>query len=126
MAGPFPYWLSRTPPFAGAWVTVSWGTNQEQCGALIDTGADSTFIPSWLVSRLSLRQLNDEVDVSGPMVPNEEIQRLYAANLSFLGLTFDAHPVVPSTWWPDIIIGRDIINQWVLTLDGPNRNFLIR
>lgn len=126
MAGPFPYLLTRMPPFPGAWVTVSWGRNQEQCRALIDTGADSTFIPAWLVSRLSLRQLNDEVDVSGPMVPDEEIQRLYAANLSFLGLSFDAHPVVPSSWWADIIIGRDIINRWVLTLDGPNRTFLIR
>jgi hypothetical protein len=126
MADPFPYFLSRTPPFPGAWVTVSWGTNQEQCQALIDTGADSTFIPAWLVRRLSLRPLTDEVDVSGPMVPDEEIQRLYAANLSFLGLTFDAHPVVPWTRYDDVIIGRDIINRWVLTLDGPNRTFLIR
>ena len=86
-------------------------------------GADRTTIPNWLVGVLHLRQLNDEVVVSGPQMPSA-MQRLYAANLAFLGMTFDAHPVVPMPW-PEILIGRDIINSWVLTLDGPNRNFLI-
>ena len=126
MADSFPYLLRRMPPFPGALVTVSWGPNQEQCPALIDTGADSTFIPSWLVGALHLRQLSDEVDVSGPHVRDAEIQRLYVANLAFLGLTLDAHPVVPFHYYDEILIGRDIINDWVLTLDGPNRSFSIR
>lgn len=122
---PDPYLLRRMPPFPGASVTISWGNHSEQCWALIDTGADSTFIPTRFVGALHLRPLNDLVDVSGPQVPDMEVQRLYAVNLAFLGLTFDAHPVVPYNW-PEILIGRDIINEWVLLLDGPNRVFTIQ
>jgi hypothetical protein len=106
-------------------VTLSWGTNTAQWWAIIDTGADSTFIPMRFVAELRLKPLVEKVDVSGPDIVDEEIHRLYAVNLDFLGLTFKAHPVIPWAKWPEIIIGRDIINEWVLTLDGPNQNFTI-
>jgi predicted aspartyl protease len=124
MSGPFPYHLREMPPYPGASVSVSWGNHYEQCWAVIDTGSNHTIIPAWLVGALHLRRLNDEVDVSGPQMLTEK-QSLYAANLAFLGLTFDAHPVVP-LGWPEILIGRDIINKWVLTLDGPKQTFFIR
>ena len=120
---PFRYLLGEMPPFPGASVSVSWGNHSEQCWALIDTGSNMTFIPAWLVGALNLPRLNDEVDIGGPQMPGEK-QSLYAANLSFLGLTLTAHPVVP-LGWPEILIGRDIINTWVLTLDGPDQSFLI-
>lgn len=47
------------------------------------------------------------------------------ANLTFLGLSYPNWPVISNNRWDEILIGRDIINKWRLTLDGPNQQFTI-
>jgi hypothetical protein len=124
MAGRHPYFWTSPPPFPGCYVRVSWGTKSRSCVGIIDTGADQTFIPSSITKELHLRKIDDSVDVDGPDSPNEP-QDEYIANLSFLGLDIPNWPVISNDKWNEILIGRDIINDWLLTLDGPNGYFTI-
>ena len=125
MLGPFAHLLRHPPhPYPGMSITVSWYGRQDVLWAQIDTGADVTFIPDWLVGHLRLRPLNDWVELVNPRAQKENFP-LYSADLTFLGLTFRAQPVVPMDW-DEVLIGLDILNAWVLTLDGPNRRFSIQ
>ena len=70
-----------------------------------------------------MRRLHQKVQVFG-LGFNGEWRNLYVANLAFLDLKLESFPVVPVDY-PEILIGRDIINDYILTLDGPNRLFSI-
>jgi predicted aspartyl protease len=120
------YLLSSHPPVPGCSVTLKWGNNSKQCWAIIDTGADRTCIPLECVANLSLRQIQDngDIQVTGPSSIGNTQQGLYVVNLHFLGLSFSNHPVVPINWH-EILIGRDIINDYTLTLEGKKRLFSI-
>lgn len=124
MGGPHPYFWTFPPPFPGCYVRVSWGKKSKSCIAVIDTGADQTFIPVAITKELNLRKIDDSIPVGGPDAPDEP-QDEYLANLSFLGLTIPNWPVISNNRWDEILIGRDIINDWKLTLDGPNQQFFI-
>jgi hypothetical protein len=100
------------------------GNKSRPWKAIIDTGADRTFIPVAVTGQLHLKKIDDSVDVYGPDAP-EGPQDEYVADLNFLGLSFPYHPVIASDKWNEILIGRDILNRYVLTLDGPNRQFTI-
>lgn len=121
MAGPFAYrsGFGFTPAPAED-VMISWRGRTEHLQALIDSGASGTLIPESLVSKLSLRKIAT-IKTSG-YDGRVEWRSVYVADISFLGFTFDRHPVVaaPRTY---ALIGRDILNRYKTMLDGPRLEF---
>lgn len=57
-------------------------------------------------------------DVSGEWRPAP----LYVVDVAFGGLTFPALPV-GGTAYPIVLIGRDILNDLIVTFDGPGLTF---
>jgi predicted aspartyl protease len=124
MPGPFTYLWTDMPPVPGGGILISWGNKSKACAAVIDTGASHTCIPASIANELHLRQVEEDVIVvSGPQRSGEK-RNVYVSNFSFLGFDFHNHPVV-SIEWHEVLIGRDIINKWLLTLDGPKQVFTI-
>ncbi len=84
--------------------------------ALVDTGADATIIPRALARRLNLPVLA-EVGVGG------------SGGLSQRATVHSAVVEVAGSRWPaqvialgaEPLIGRDLLNQWIVTLRGPDR-----
>jgi predicted aspartyl protease len=88
----------------------------------LDTGADQTTIPLVTAQELRLRQIGDS-DVKGATGAWES-RPLYAVDISFGGLAFPS-VVVMAIDYPVVLIGRDILNDLVVTFDGPNATFTI-
>lgn len=84
--------------------------------ALIDTGADMSFIPETFalnlglteVGRMPIRTLSDETP---------ELRTLYAVRIK-IGEMFD-ELVRVAAWGDEILIGRDILRKLTLLLCGP-------
>ncbi len=87
---------------------------------ILDTGADQTLIPVVTARELRLRQIGD-VSI-GDANGGWKSRPLYKADLAFGGLSFAALPVAGIDY-PVVLIGRDILNDLVVTFDGPNRTF---
>lgn len=125
MLGPFPYqYLGRYPdelPAPVCTVIISWGPNSRSIPALIDSGADGTFIPKDVAMSLRLRK-TDEVEVSGAAGEDEE-QGIYTANLDLEGIRFRNYPVISNSKRKYAIIGRDILNRYSTILNGPHEEF---
>lgn len=91
------------------------------CQALIDSGADITIIPEETIQALSLWEI-DRQPVGG--VTCEPVEKLvYLARIEVQGMYF----VCPIMGWPQpyALLGRDILNQWLVHLDGPSQRFEI-
>lgn len=89
--------------------------------ALVDTGADQTFVPQRTIAALGLQLITDDLEIhdgTGKTTPGE----LYRAHLEFEGVTF-TNLAVAATDYPVVIVGRDIINGFVATFDGPAGEF---
>jgi len=136
MPGPFPYRVtasvlsSGTPiefgiPAPVCDVTVSFRGNLETIPALFDSGATRTVLPHRLVALLNLIQLNDDVEVTVAN-GNKSKRSLYMADLSFLGLSFPRHIVLTLENRHHMLIGRDILNRYKTTLDGPADQFSLQ
>jgi len=94
-----------------------------ECTAMVDTGASHTAVPTSILDSIRAPYL-DEVTAAG-----------YDGSLVRLDLR-EASLVVIEPGWPlparfsglrvialpdegEILLGRDVLNQWVITLDGP-------
>lgn len=92
--------------------------------ALLDTGADMSVLPGMVIEALGLaplRYLNIQAFENG-----RKVTRTVAVYVIHLrtpgGLPDGVLEVVQHEFAPDeryIIIGRDLLNLWRLTLDGP-------
>ena len=96
--------------------------NQTGLGALIDTGADITAIPLNVARRLGLRH-RGIVFVEGST--GERVPRhTFGANVSIDGVLWFALRVM--AWNEDsVLLGRDVLNHYHITLDGPNLTLTI-
>lgn len=112
------------PPAPGCQITIRNSHRSQTLDALIDSGAGQTYIPRHLVQDLSLRMVRD-VSVSGA-AGNDEMEGMYLANIEFLGLRFDAFPVISLRKRPYVIIGRDILNRYKTILSGPTQTVTIK
>jgi predicted aspartyl protease len=83
--------------------------------AQIDTGADMTMLPIAVLEQVGARFEGTRVayDFSG----QRHIADLYAVLLSFAGRKFYL-PVIAQENVSEGIVGRDILNDFVLTLNG--------
>ena len=82
---------------------------------LVDTGADCTLVPARVVRRLGLPQV-DAITVIGVGGARRR-STMHAATLALGERRFVARVVA----FPDeAVLGRDVLNQTVVTLDGPS------
>lgn len=103
-------------------VIISFNGNDKPLSALIDSGADCTFIPDDIVTSLFLKKKRN-MDIWG-ITKDVDHKGLYTVTIKFLNLEFPDHPVV--SWGKDfVLIGRDIINRYKTILDGPSLQFSI-
>ena len=81
---------------------------------LVDTGADCTLVPAQVVRRLGLPQ----IDVIGLTGIGDAKRRatVHAAAVEFGGVRVLARIVA---FVDEAILGRDVLNQAVMRLDGP-------
>ena len=88
--------------------------------ALLDTGSDITTLTQRVVRTLGLNPIG-EIPVVGATGASE-LRSLYRANLDFLGKTYRNQGLTLLNV-SYILIGRDILNEWVTTLNGPRLTF---
>lgn len=95
------------------------GDEWYQLAALVDTGADLTLVPDVIAERAL--PVAGTIDVRGV---TGEVQRvpLYRADVEVADLRLSA---LVAGFGPDAIIGRDLLNRLIITLNGPDRSLTI-
>lgn len=88
--------------------------------AKIDTGADGSIIPEDLVQTLNLIDFDEIVTVA--FNGRLEKQPSYLIDLAVAGRTFTDLEVVAAPI-PYLLLGRDVLNQLVTILNGPEQGF---
>ncbi|MDQ7821141.1 MAG: retroviral-like aspartic protease family protein [Armatimonadota bacterium] len=113
----FPYDTRRTPPAPVLPVRLGrpQGEPAAAVAALVDSGADITVLPEGLARVLGLPQVS-EVTVRG--VAGTARVPVYAAELEAAGTRRIVEVVEVGA---EALLGRDVLNGWVVTLDGPAR-----
>ena len=85
--------------------------------ALVDTGADQSVIPDRIVAALGLIQLDQQL-VRGfdgtPRTLATYYIRIQVRDLDLIDLEVIASPTVDNA-----VLGRDVLNRYKVTLDGP-------
>jgi predicted aspartyl protease len=85
--------------------------------ALVDTGADQTVLPARLIAELRLVG-RDAVEVRGYDGTARTLPT-YLVRLQVRDLTPIDVEVIGSSDVPNVILGRDVLNRYTITLDGP-------
>lgn len=111
-----PYDASLDPPAPVVPVRISGPVGDEavMVPMLVDTGADCTLVPARIVRQLGLPQI-DVVGVTG-VGGGRRQTTVHAASVELGGPRMLARVVA---FADEAILGRDILNQSVVTLDGP-------
>ena len=102
-------------------------SSPEQLPALIDSGADGSVIPEYLVHRLNLAQVGG-IWVGGYDDSDEDLEfrPVYSIHFTIGTLEPFITRVIPRSTDDYITIGRNVINDWILTLDGPKRKTYLK
>jgi predicted aspartyl protease len=111
-----PYDASVDPPAPMVPVRIAGPVGDEavMLPMLVDTGAECTLVPALLVRQLGLPQI-DVIGVTG-VGGGRTRTAVHAASVELGGLRMLARIVA---FADEAILGRDILNQAVVTLDGP-------
>lgn len=114
--------LGEDYPAPYVMVQVTWRGQSRDLPGLIDSGADGTTIPKFLVGVLDLEKIGEVIvdDANG----RSENQDLVVADIELHGFSIAALPVA-ATDYPFILIGRDILSQLVTELNGPAITFTL-
>lgn len=91
--------------------------------ALIDSGAFKTVIPEECVSRLRLVPVRPFSPEGYKIQKKKQEHYSYIVKISFKGLTFVIEALAVNR--KSVLVGRDILNDLKLILDGKNLNFEI-
>ena len=109
------------PPAPFAEITITNPTNSKQVlavGMLLDSGADITLIPEWVIDRLEAETIPnsryDLVGFTGDPVTFSAVR----LELTFCGKVFRGQFLPVQEEWG--IIGRNVLNSLSITLDGPS------
>lgn len=87
---------------------------------LVDTGADCTLVPALIIRRLGLPQI-DVISLTG-VGGSRSRATVHAASVELGGFRGFARVVA---FVDGAILGRDVLNQAVMTLDGPGLVFSV-
>jgi hypothetical protein len=121
----FPYALSFNPPLPGLEVDILHPLTSMRATlfAKIDTAADQTLIPESIVDILNLDPQG--LAIAEPVASSPRVYVTYACDIIVAGRQFiDLEAAaVPIDY---ILLGRDVLNQLIVTLDGPQLHFTIR
>jgi len=85
--------------------------------ALVDSGADGTFLPISVLDRIQARYVGQARLQRGQS--ESEIVDVYMVNLAIGDKTLPAVQVVATPDDAEPLIGRNVLNQLVITLNGP-------
>jgi clan AA aspartic protease len=112
----FAYDATLDPPAPVIPVRISgpMGEDAVMLQMLVDTGADCTLVPAPVVRRLGLPQV-DVIGVTGVGGARRRTT-VHAATIEFGGVRLVARIVA---FIDEAILGRDVLNQVVVKLDGP-------
>ena len=84
--------------------------------ALVDSGSDGTMIPLAILSQVNARQVGEGV-IRG-VIGNRRLVALYEVLIQIGPLALGKFQVVGMEDESDIILGRDVLNQLIVTLNG--------
>lgn len=94
----------------------SWTTPLLPLTALVDSGADVTIIPLRYLRQVGARRERKSW-LTGVTDVRTQID-IYTVALSFGPFAFDDIEVAAGKYNNEIIVGRDLLNQFIVTLDG--------
>lgn len=120
------YDSSFDPPALCIEVTIANTINRRKrrvLTALLDTGADITAIPREQVDLLNLYR-RDQIQLETVDGTNSIIYT-YAVRFTFGDLVIPRLEVI-LTGLDIVIVGRDVLNQLYLRLDGPHQQFAVQ
>ena len=87
--------------------------------AFVDTGADTTIIPLSHIERLNA-QVDSQRHIRSQWGEHRQVY-LYLVNIVVAGIRLSAVEVVADEMGAEIIVGRNVLNKLVISLDGPKR-----
>jgi len=98
-------------------------TKQTEHIAQLDTGCDITALPSELISKLELEPKR-AIGIAGLANQAAEVS-LYEVQIEIVGVRMDYVEVIE---WAgnEILLGRDVLNEFYIILDGQMRQFEMR
>ena len=107
-------------------VAFEWNGRHRTVRALIDTGASGTLLRRSDYQALGLRKIGDAEDIGG--IGGAAKAEPTIVNITFEGFNFPNFPVMAATTdhLPVTLIGRDLLNRYLLECNGPLLEFEIR
>lgn len=109
-------------PFLNIKVSADAQSRQIDVLALLDTGSDGATLPEYVQQGLDLTETDSGLvqGVIGPLTA----RRLFQA---FIAIEQNPPHQVNALIWnrPFALLGRDILNNYIITLDGPNLTLTI-
>ncbi len=116
MTTSFPYSYDYQPPAPVVAVTVRWRDQQLNLSALVDSGADATMLPADVLQRIGAEYVESRRvrGISGIAYTAD----LYTVILQIGPYEVAGIRVVSLRQNSEAIIGRDMLNQLIVTLDG--------
>ncbi|MEZ4863400.1 MAG: hypothetical protein R3C14_18930 [Caldilineaceae bacterium] len=115
MAKDFPYSRRFDPPAPVTEITVS-AVGEATLQVLIDTGADVSMFPISVLHSINARFIEKHRII--PVFGRAYTVDLYAVDVHLAGFHIPAIEVVALNSDNDPLIGRDVLNHLIVTLDG--------
>ncbi|WP_309713581.1 retropepsin-like aspartic protease [Armatimonas sp.] len=112
------------PPAPVAWVTLQspdGAKSQTDVPLLMDTGADVTLLPRWAIEALELPAEPEASYELAGFDGSTSVAVAVRLSLLWMGKTFRGQFLVIDQ--PQGILGRNILNNVSLLLDGPHREW---
>lgn len=100
-------------------------TATRQYSALVDTGADGTFVPTAILETLDL-PISYMTNVRSHLGESLHSAPVYKVDLILLGsVRLPGVEVVADDWGDRIILGRNVLNLLKIYLDGPKKKISV-
>jgi len=111
------------PPGPALHIKVSFQGSHTTIPAKLDTGSDFTTIPHY--SALSLKLIKFDEQPIGGALGGSEVRPVFKADLEFMGFSILNHPLISLEKKEYMLIGRDILNEYITLLHGRDLQFTV-